>query len=120
MKDFDTTKLKDRTYKAEDYEPDESLVKGALQERRCTDVLWLGLFLAYLVFMIWMVAVGYSEGEPDLLRAPIQADAQICGFEGLTDNPHHSVPDLKSALSVPPLFFDYSVCVKACPGTKND
>jgi hypothetical protein len=118
MENFDTAKLKDRTYKAEDYEPDERLVKGALKERRCTDVLWLVLFLIYLLFMWWMVAIGYSEGNPELIRAPIQADGQICGFGSLKKYPKLYVPDLKSALKVPPFYFDYSVCVTKCPKSK--
>lgn len=110
--EFDTSRLKDRTYKGEDYEPDESLVKGPLKERKCTDVLCLIMFLVYLCFMWWMVAVGYAEGQPEYYRAPIQADSQVCGFGAVQDYPKLYVPDLKSALQMPINYFEYSVCVR--------
>ena len=51
---FDYAKLKDRKYKGEDYQADKKIRDGPLQERRCTDCLFLLVFIAFLGLMIWM------------------------------------------------------------------
>lgn len=54
MNGFDYGRLKDRSYKGEDYQADKKILEGPLQERRCTDCLFLIVFLAFLGLMGWM------------------------------------------------------------------
>ncbi len=73
VNNFDYAKLKDRNYKGEDYMVDSTLVKGTLQNRKCTDCLCLLIFLAFLGGMGWMTIEGYILGDVNYMLAPIAA-----------------------------------------------
>lgn len=46
----------------DDFKADDKLKDGLVKERSCTDVLFLGLFLAFFVLMLIMTSMGYSSG----------------------------------------------------------
>jgi len=48
---FSTKQFSDRTYKAKDFNINPELSKGPMKERKCTDLLCLIVFLAFLVGM---------------------------------------------------------------------
>jgi hypothetical protein len=84
---FDYNKLKDRKYKAEDYQPDKSIIEGPMMNRRCTDCLFLIVWMAFLVGMMAMIISGYTKGDTAYMLAPIQSDnpavgAVVCGYGG--------------------------------------
>jgi hypothetical protein len=54
VQNFDYAKLKDRSYKGEDYHPDAEIVKGPQKKRKCTDCLCLLAFIVFLGGMMWM------------------------------------------------------------------
>lgn len=51
---FDYGQLKDRDYKAHDYHADKEIIKGPLEDRKCTDCLFLLVFIAFLGGMGYM------------------------------------------------------------------
>lgn len=118
---FDYGKLKDRDYKGDDYQPDAKILNGPLEERKCTDCLFLLVWFAFLIGMGWMTIIGYVQGETGKMLAPIMTGELICGYdEGVTEYPKLYVPDLDNAVN-PSItnFFKESVCVKDCP-TKSE
>jgi len=68
---FDYSKLKDRSYTAQDYYVDKQHANGPQQNRRCTDCLCLLIFTAACVGVLWMSIVGYVKGNPDEMLAPV-------------------------------------------------
>lgn len=71
VNNFDYNKLKDKKYKGEDYVCDKSLVEGAKEDRKCTDCLFLFVWVAFLVGMMAMTIDGYTNGNGALMMAPI-------------------------------------------------
>lgn len=124
VNNFDYGKLKDRNYKGEDYFPDKDLVKGPQTERRCTDCLFMLIFLAFLGGMGYMTTLGYIDGNADIMLAPIMPTpgtpnglpGLICGHSvGVENLKRLYVPDLETAISPITNFFKAGQCVEACP-----
>lgn len=57
--------LKDRDYDGQDYVVDQNLMDGPLGERRCTDCLFLIIFIAFLGAMGYISNIAMKNGKPD-------------------------------------------------------
>lgn len=68
---FKYEQLKDRKYKAEDYVPDKKIIEGPMNNRRCTDCLFLIAWISFLGLMMYMIIVGYVQGDAAYMLAPI-------------------------------------------------
>ena len=77
---FDYNQLKDRKYTADDYNVDAEMAKGPLQNRRCTDCLFLLIFMGFLGLMGYMTIDGYVNGDAEKMLAPIMTPGIICGY----------------------------------------
>ena len=123
-KDFDHKKLSgsDKSYLNE-IKFDPSISQDPVTKpRRCTDVICCMIFSATFFGMIVLSFIGYIAGEPWKLIAPIDADRNICGWtDGYQDYPYLMIGKIDEAASPSDLFdvFDYGVCVKECPTTKD-
>ena len=59
---FDVKKLKDRSYKGDDFNVKTDLGEGPFKERRMTDLFCCIFFLAFLVGMGFCTVYGYANG----------------------------------------------------------
>lgn len=121
VKDFDYGKLKDRNYKGDDYKPNADIVKGPMNDRKCTDCLFLILWFVFLGAMGYMTILGYTNGETAKMLAPIAPPGVICGFTpGYENYPRLYAPNLAAAVT-PSIsnFFEYGTCVQECPQEAN-
>jgi len=50
-------------------------------DRRCTDILWLGLFVVGWVIYIIVTIIGFSDGQPAKLFKPRDFQGAYCGTE---------------------------------------
>ena len=99
---FDYNKLKDRDYKGEDYMVDVKLAKGPENDRKCTDCLFLIVWIAFLIGMGWMIIDGYVLGDAAYMLAPIAAlpiPNTVCGYGDAYSTPYLYVPNLTAATS---------------------
>lgn len=120
MSDFDSKKLKDRKYKAEDYKVDTNLEYGAIPERRCTNLLCAIIFVVTMLSMFAMTIDGYVVGNPDKFTAPINKDGLLCGYDlGLDGYPLLYFADINAVSLSPTKAFTYGVCVESCPGNND-
>ena len=120
--DFDRSKLKDRKWKGEEIEVNESIARTPTEKnRRCTDLLCCILFLAFIVGMFASAIYGYVNGNPGKLIAPIDGDGKICGYSpGYSGYNKLYIDDINSATQSPTNVFKYGVCVKSCPTSAGD
>ena len=111
VNNFDYNKLKDRKYKGEDYVVDKSVGKGLNEQRRCTDCLFLLVWIAFLVGMMAMTIDGYVNGNGAEMMAPISGFSQICGYSpGTEDYPVLYVNNLPTAIESLTDFFSFGYC----------
>jgi len=91
---------------------------GLVTDRKCTDMLMLILFVAFLGAMGYVTAYANKHGDLDKLMAPLDGDDNFCGISaGFEDYGHLYITDLSIA-SVNGIF-DTAVCVKECPQTNT-
>lgn len=114
---FDYNKLKDRGYKGEDYMVDVKLAKGPENDRKCTDCLFLIVWIAFLIGMMWMIIDGYVLGDAAYMLAPIASlpTPLVCGYDLTANYPYLYVPDLAAATSPITDYFQYGYCAESCP-----
>jgi hypothetical protein len=120
---FDINKLKDRSYKGEDFNVNQQLGSGPFAERRCTDVFMCIIFAVFLTGMGFCTSWGYLNGNPNKLVAPIDGDGNICGVTpGYEDYGHLFIGDILTVSSTPATvsIFHYGVCAKKCPETREE
>ncbi|KAJ1531974.1 hypothetical protein ONE63_000611 [Megalurothrips usitatus] len=107
---------------AEEENEHEPPQKGTNQDRSCTDVLWLALFILFWLFMILIAAFAFVYGNPVRLRNGYDSYGNTCGvknnmkigdiaFSGLdtSDKPYLFYLDVKN------LRQSLQICVKQCP-----
>ncbi|KAI9219001.1 plasma-membrane choline transporter-domain-containing protein [Blastocladiella britannica] len=89
---------------------------GPIQSRKCRDVFWLILFVAYWVGMAILAILAIVNGNPNRLYVPTDSNGNQCGLDT------SSVPGGANLILKPYLyFFDPTsgtaaqVCVDACP-----
>mmetsp|Transcript_28845 Transcript_28845/g.51375 ORF Transcript_28845/g.51375 Transcript_28845/m.51375 type:complete len:642 (-) Transcript_28845:138-2063(-) len=102
-------KYLDPEYKGEKL-PDD-LKDGPIENRRCTDILFLFIFIAFLVTWFIVGITGFATGDPSLLTYPIDSEGNQCGL------PDGDAEDYKYLYFPFPLpdYLDYRVCVDSCP-----
>ena len=59
---------------------------GPLKDRKCTDCLFLILFLAFSGAMAYISFFAYKNGKPMELLSPVDGDGMLCGVNH-TDYP---------------------------------
>ena len=63
---------------------------------------------------------GYKFGQPTKLMAPIDGDKNICGITpGYEEYPDLFIGDINTVEKDMEDLFEYGVCVKSCPETKE-
>lgn len=88
----------------------EDLRDGPVQRRRCTDLLWLLVFLGFLTAFIIVSTVGFSKGDPQLLIYPYDSSGNQCGRPDKVTQAYAYL-----YYTEPGFNNDLKVCVKACP-----
>jgi len=104
----------------------DKLGNGSIvKDRGCTDVLCLGIFIAFLIAMGVVTYKGFTNGNVLKLLAPIDQNSLICGHD--TTNSNGVTTDyaagykslyITDLLSASP--FESGWCVKECPSTKTE
>ena len=118
---FDVNRLKDRSYKGDDFNVKKELGGGPFNNRRCTDVFCCLLFLVFLSGMGFCTYYGYHNGDPSKLVAPIDGDRHICGVsEGYEEYPYLYIGDIHGAVITPTDIFEFGICVDKCPETRDE
>lgn len=103
-------------------DPDEESKRDITAERRCTDVCWLCLFIAFWCLMVIVAAFSFVYGNPIRLINGFDSFGNTCGsntnkkignleYSGLdtSDKPHllfFDINELRNSLKI---------CVKKCP-----
>lgn len=103
----DEKKFQDEGYKGVPL-PIEFGSRGPKDDERCTDVVCLSLFLAYIAGMVLIVILMRSSSNIEAMRDVMDSEGNRCG----KDQGYEQFPKL--------LFFKFtpnfrSVCVQACP-----
>lgn len=101
--------LKDPKYKGEDYNVNQEIENGPIQNRKCTDVLCLLLFIMFLGGYIWINVNAYKHGNVNKLLRPVNDDGKLCGVDELAEYPN--LYYLVKASNKE----ERAVCVKECP-----
>ncbi|CAI2387634.1 unnamed protein product [Moneuplotes crassus] len=112
---IDFKKLQDKDYKGEGYEVDKELDDGPLSDdrRSCTDIVFYGIFIVFLVAMGAIAVYGYIAGNPWKFLSGVDANGRFCGYsDGVGNYPKLYFADLSSTDTVKNTY----VCVKGdCP-----
>jgi hypothetical protein len=99
---------------------------SVVSERKVTDILCLGIFLAFVVAMITCTSLGFKYGDVEKYLAPIDSHMLICGHptkKSPTDATYNN-----DAVGYPYLYFTDLTqkdlfkggwCVAECPSTKT-
>lgn len=79
--------------------------------RKCTDVLCLIVFIAFVGGMFGAGIYGFLYGNPSKMFASIDGDGNFCGVdEGYENYPYLYFYDLSQSD-----IWSYGVCVSSCP-----
>lgn len=100
------------------FDPDFS---GPVRNRKCTDVLCLGLFLAFLGGWIFVGYFALQRGDIDKVIYPTDSHGRICGRGDFADRPFLLFFDLTKCLNPAVLALGCrtpQVCVEECPREK--
>ena len=119
---MDTKELYKRDYKAQDFKIRRDLIGAdTFENRKCTDIFCCLVFAVFVAGMAFCTGYGYQYGSPNKLLSPIGGDGKICGVsKGFEGYDYLFIADINVALRNPVNFFDYGVCVKRCPQTKDE
>eukprot|EP00916_Digyalum_oweni_P016386 GHVL01026873.1.p1 GENE.GHVL01026873.1~~GHVL01026873.1.p1 ORF type:complete len:269 (+),score=23.97 GHVL01026873.1:153-959(+) len=104
MKSFDSNKAE--------------LIEDTTEDRRCTDIPCCLIFLAFIGVLLYVLAIGASEGNPGRLYRGINYNGKVCGVDfGVIDKPYLFWPTSPD----PPFEVDLDtpVCISSCP-TQED
>jgi hypothetical protein len=97
-----TQKDKDDAQKDFNDSDNDKFKNGPLQERSCTDVFMCLLFIAFIVIMVGISAVGFSKGDPYKIVTPFDENANICGRdEGFEDYKYLFWPEILGNWGLP-------------------
>ena len=87
---------------------------GVKEERACTDVAFLIIWILFLCSMVAAAVYGFIMGDINAVAASIDADRKLCGGQ----YPYLYITDWSYAdLSY---IFDSGVCVESCPREETD
>jgi hypothetical protein len=89
------------------------------EERGCTDLPCLFVFICFLGSMGYLTFLGFTEGNVTKLIAPLDGESKFCGITpGYEEYPNLYIADFTTT-SVNKLFAS-GVCVKECPKLATD
>jgi len=72
--------LADPNYKGQDYAIDTCILEtGPMQNRRCTDILCIFVFLGFVAAAVFVGIYSVENGDPDRILTPYDADGRFCG-----------------------------------------
>ncbi|XP_034241334.1 CTL-like protein 1 [Thrips palmi] len=107
---------------AEDENEQEPPTKGTNQQRSCTDVIWLALFIVFWLFMILIAAFALVYGNPTRLRNGYDSYGNTCGIKNNEKIGDIALSGLDTSekpylfyLDVKNLRHSLQICVKQCP-----
>jgi len=100
--------LADPNYRGNDYAIDTMIQSGPMAKRKCTDILCLLTFLAACGGMGYIGYYAISNGDPDLILAPMDADGNFCGKTlGYENYPILYYVDISNSIT----WIPYGVCI---------
>jgi len=92
------------------------------ENRSCQDILCCLLFIAFLAGCVVVTALGFSQGNPDLITYVYDEDGNPCGKSGeaAADYPYLFLYNAVTQLnSLDTDLANQAICVKACPTNYN-
>ncbi|XP_065829328.1 choline transporter-like protein 4 [Oscarella lobularis] len=103
--------------------PYDPKFKGPVQNRCCTDILMLLIFIAFWGGMFYIAIYGYMNGNPQRLLYPTDSEGNLCGTGELENRSKLLFFDISSCItSAATGFFSLvftcptpQVCVNRCP-----
>jgi len=66
--------LNDENYDGKDYQVDSKIRDGPLFDRKCTDIIFLLFFFAFMGGYGWTVHYAYANGHPEEIFRPVNGD----------------------------------------------
>ena len=90
---------------------------GPCQDRGCTDILFCLLFIAFIVGMVVVAILGFTQGNPNLLIYPYDENGRSCGLN-ITGYPYIYFYNAVQQLAWggnSSLIMSQSFCVASCP-----
>jgi hypothetical protein len=95
----------------------EELNNGVIENRRCNDILFCLVFCAFIFGCIVVAALGFTEGDPNLVLYPYDEDGVQCGTKPNEKYKYlyfyNSVSNLKSVINLTDVA--QGICVSTCP-----
>lgn len=96
------------------YLVNEDLRDGPVVARKCTDMAFCFVFLAFWIGVVGISIVAFYQGNPGLVLYPYDSSGNQCG------RPSHSTKEYKylyypAAGVINTNFSDYRICLKSCP-----
>jgi hypothetical protein len=97
----------------------EELNNGPIEERSCRDILCCIIFVLFLAGMVLVAALGFSQGNPDLVLYPYDEDGRQCGRNETTlGYPYlYLYKTMEQILDAEIGNITTGVCVSECPTT---
>jgi len=90
----------------------------ARENRKCTDVLCLIIFAAFLVAMGYCTSYGFANGDLSRLTAPLDGNNNFCGEGKMKNYKYLYITNLlagESGGNLPVAIFGTGICVSECP-----
>lgn len=91
---------------------DTKISSGVVDDRSCTDLLCLLVFILFLGSMGFCTDYGIKNGDIDKMIAPIDGNGNFCGIDDYADYSNLYFTYLGVDIDE---IFDSAVCVKSCP-----
>lgn len=96
-----------------------NIVNGVVEDRGCTDILCLLIFMAFIGTMGVCTYYGYKNGNIDKYFAPLDGRDKFCGIDDgedkYKDYPYLYFTKIEDNPNSYAQIFQYAVCVKKCP-----
>lgn len=102
-------KEQDPAYMGEPFDP--TLANGPSEDRKCRDVLFLILYLAFWAGLIVVAIVAFSRGHPHLLAAPFDSSGLQCGYSHGYEKYPYGFYNINN--------FSQFACISSCPETAS-
>lgn len=103
--------LNDKEYDGQDFQAPSELRDGPMTNRKCTDLLFVLLFIVTLGGYGWTVKYSFDNGNPNKLLRPVNGDGKLCGVGELVDYPklYYIMNSAEKPMT------PRAVCVDFCP-----
>jgi len=90
-----------------------------VDNRGCTDIACLIVFLAFLTSLGWLTYYGNANGHVTKLIAPLDGDRKFCGEEEkFASHKYLYLTNFEPSNMLS--LFDSGVCVSSCPNSSTD